>query len=160
MFLVDEERNISREMPVSEALEIARENELDLVEVSPTAQPPVCKMMDYGKYLYRLAKQDRIQKAHQKKTEMKGIRIGLKTEKHDLEFKAKRAKKFMEKGHTVKIDMFLRGREKANRDFAREKLESFIQTISELSEEKEFVIEQAIKKSPSGFNVIVKYKTG
>jgi len=158
VLLVDEEKNLREETSVSEALEIAREKELDLVEVSPAVQPPVCKIMDYGKYLYRLAKQERIHKAHQKKVELKGIRIGLKTEKHDLEFKAKRAEKFMEKGHKVKIDMFLRGREKANRDFARKKLESFIQIISELSEEKELITEQLIKRSPNGFNVIVKYK--
>jgi translation initiation factor IF-3 len=159
VLLIDEEKNIRKEMPTGKALEIAREKELDLVEVAPTVQPPVCKIIDYGKYLYRLAKQDRIQKAHQKKTELKGIRIGIKTEKHDLDFKAKRAQKFMEKGHKIKIDMFLRGREKAHQGLAREKLENFIQTIFELSpEEQETVFEQPLKKSPNGFNVIIKYK--
>ena len=147
-----------------DALNLASEKELDLVEVSPNLNPPVCKIMDYGKYLYKVAKQKRQHSAKQKKTETKGIRISVRIEKHDLEFKAKNAIKFLKKGDRVKIDMTLRGREKANRDFAREKFNDFLQMISRISkedketEEREIIKEYDIKKTPQGFNIVIEFK--
>lgn len=151
-------------MKLDDALSLAREKDFDLVEVSPNVIPPVCKIMDYGKYLYKLTKQKRQHGAKQKKVEIKGIRLSVRTEKHDLEFKAKNAVKFMKKGNRVKIDMILKGREKANKDFADEKFDNFLQIISDLSkadlatEEREIIKEQSQKKKSQGLSVIIEYK--
>ena len=101
-------------MKTEDALNLAAEKELDLVEVSPNLNPPVCKLMDYGKQMYKVAKQKRQQNAKQKQTETKGIRLSVRIEKHDLTFKANNAVKFLKKGNKVKIDIVMRGREKAH----------------------------------------------
>lgn len=137
-------------MNIGQALQMAREKELDLVEIAPKAQPPVCKIMDYGKYQYQQSKQDRLNKAKQKKTGVKGIRIGIRTDTHDLEFKKDQAEKFLKKGDKVKAEMILRGREKAHQDLARKTLSDFLKTIS-----IPYKVEQEIKRFPGGFNVII-----
>ena len=137
-------------MPSSQALEIARERELDLVEVAPLANPPVCKIIDFGKFQYQKAKLDQASRAKQKKVEIKGIRIGIRTDEHDLEFKKNQAEKFLKRGDKVKIEIVLRGREKAHPDLARKNLNDFIKTIS-----IPFEMEQEIKRFPAGFNVII-----
>jgi len=151
-------------MKTEDALALAVEKELDLVEVSPNLKPPVCKIMDYGKHLYKVAKQKRHQNAKQKKTETKGIRLSIRTEKHDLEFKARNAVKFMTKGNRVKIDIVLKGREKAHQDLAMEKMKKFLVTISDISksnketEERVITEEQSIKRTPQGMNIVIEYK--
>ena len=163
MMINDEGKQLGL-MKTFDAINLASEKELDLVEVSPNLNPPVCKIMDYGKHLYKVAKQKRQHSAKQKKTEVKGIRISVRIEKHDLEFKAKNAIKFLKKGDLVKVDMMLRGREKANRDFALGKFNDFLQMISVMSkgdketEEEEIIKEYEIKKTPQGFNVVIEYK--
>lgn len=129
---------------------MAKEKELDLVEVSPKAFPPVCKIMDYGKHQYQQSKQSRLAQAKQKKVDTKGIRIGLKTDDHDVNFKTNQAEKFLSKGHKVKIELILRGREKAHRDLARKNIESFISRISTPHK-----FEEPIKGTPQGFNTII-----
>ncbi len=106
--------------------------------------------MEYGKYQYQKSRQERQQRAKQKKTEIKGVRIGLRTSQHDLEIKAKQAEKFLIKGHKVKIELILRGREKAHLDLAKEKLDEFIKLIS-----SEIKIEQEIKRQPRGLNMVI-----
>lgn len=137
-------------METRDALARAREAEMDLVEVAPKAQPPVCKIMDHGKFQYQQSKQDRLNKAKQKKFDIKGVRLGIKTDTHDLEFKKKQIVKFLSKGHKVKVEIILKGREKMQRDLARETLENFLKSL-----EIPFSIEQEIKKFPQGFNVII-----
>ena len=137
-------------MPPSEALQMARERELDLVEIAPAAKPPVCKIMDYGKYQYQQSRLDRVNRAKQKKIDVKGIRIGFRTDEHDLEVKRTMAEKFLKKGQKVKIEIFLRGREKAHQDLARKNLENFVKKIS-----IPFKSEQEVRKYPSGFNTII-----
>lgn len=138
------------------ALEIAREKELDLVEVSSKTEPPVCRLVDWGKQQYKIAKQERIHKAQQKKIEVKGVRFTLRTDLHDLDFKAKQAEKFLKKRHKVKIELILKGREKAHRDLAREKINNFVKIVSEsFSEKDKIVIEQNPKKSPRGLIMII-----
>ena len=117
-------------MPTIQALTKAQELGLDLVEVSPKANPPVVKLINYDKYRYQQEKLAQAQKKHQKKVEVKGIRLSVRTGIHDLEVKAKAADKFLSAGNKVKIDMRLRGREKANTDFAMEQVEKFIGLIS------------------------------
>lgn len=138
------------ELSVPEAIQIAKEQSLDLVEVSPKAKPPVCKIMDYGKYLYQQSKQLRVAKAKQKKVEIKGIRLGLRTDTHDRDFKKAQAEKFLRQGNKVKIDIILRGREKAHQDLAQSNLKGFIALI-----ETPFKIEEPIKRFPGGFNIII-----
>lgn len=149
MLIDDEGKNIG-EIETWKALELARSHELDLVEVSPKAFPPVCKIMDYGKHQYQQSKQNRLAQAKQKKVELKGIRIGLKTDEHDLSFKKNQSDKFLSKGNKVKIELILKGREKMHRDLGRKNLESF---ISELTTPHK--LEEPIKGTPQGFNVII-----
>lgn len=137
-------------MGVAEAIQIAREKELDLVEIAPIAKPPVCKIMDYGKYQYQQSKQERLNKAKQKKIEVKGIRIGIRTDTHDLDFKKNQAEKFLKKGDKVKAEITLRGREKAHQDLARRTLSDFLKTIA-----VPYKMEQEIKRFPGGFNAII-----
>lgn len=151
-------------MSLSSALALALERELDLVEVSPNLNPPVCKIMDYGKFIYKIEKQKRQQSAKQKRVGTKGIRLSVRIDKHDLEFKARNAIKFMEKGHKAKIDMFLKGREKANIDFARNKIESFIQSIKDMMKadpktaNREIITEKGLQKTPHGFTITMELK--
>jgi translation initiation factor IF-3 len=133
-----------------EALEMAKQQGLDLVEISPMAKPPVLKIMDFGKFQYQKSRQERLNKAKQKTFDIKGIRIGVRTDDHDLEFKKDQAEKFLKKGDKVKIEIILRGREKAHQDLGRRNLEDFIKSIEAPNK-----IEQAIKRFPGGFNVII-----
>ncbi len=134
----------------AEALRIAHERGLDLIEIAPTVLPPVCKIMDSGKFKYEQEKKERGQKTKQKKVELKAIRIGFTTGTHDLEFKARQAEKFLNEGNRVKVDMILRGREKSHRDFAVKKLEELFSYIPNA----DFDMEP--KKTPQGFMAILK----
>lgn len=150
VFLIDASGQSIGEISIEKALEIAREAELDLVEVSPKAKPPVCKILNFGKFQYSQSKQEQHAKAKQKKVETKGIRIGLRTDTHDLEFKRKQAEKFLSKGHKVKIELVLRGREKYLPDKAKEVLVEFLQII-----QFPYKTEEEVKKFPGGFNTII-----
>ncbi len=149
--VVIDSENINRgTMKLADALALAKEQEADLVEVSPLAVPPVCKITDFGKLQYRKDKQEQQQKAKQKKVETKGIRIGFRTDSHDLLFKKTQAEKFLNKGHKVRIEIVLRGREKAMADKARENLNLFIQSITIPHR-----FEEDIKRGPMGFNALI-----
>ncbi len=117
-------------LPTEKALEIARERGFDLVEIAPTASPPVAKLADYGKFLYQLEKEERKSRLHRHEGEIKAIRLTLKIASHDMEVRAEQARKFLAKGHRVQIDLVLRGREKAHRDFARQKLDEFLTRLA------------------------------
>ncbi|MFH1611929.1 MAG: translation initiation factor IF-3 [bacterium] len=148
--LIDENGDNLGVVETPKALRMAYEKGLDLIEIAPTAKPPVCRIMSYGKYQYQQAKQDKQKRAHQKKTEIKGIRIGMKTGKHDIETKVKQVEKFLKQGHKVKIDVMLRGREKALIDVAKEKLDDFLKIIS-----IPIKIDQEIKRQPRGLTTII-----
>lgn len=96
--------------PISKAREIATEQELDLVEISPNAEPPVCKVMDYKKFLYEQKKRDKAMKAKASKVVVKEIRFGPQTEDHDYEFKKRHAEKFLKDGAKLKAYVFFKGR--------------------------------------------------
>lgn len=110
-------------VPLEEALKKAKAKDQDLVEIAPDAEPPVCKVLDYGKFKYRQKKQR--QKQQKSKSQLKEIRIGLSTEEHDLNFKADRIREFLNDHDKVLISMRLSGREKAHGDQAKEKLAEF-----------------------------------
>ena len=137
-------------LPTEKALEIAKEEALDLVEIAPHATPPVCKIMDFGKFQYQKSRLERSNKSKQKKSEVKGIRLGVRTDTHDLEFKKAQAEKFLKKGARVKVELTMRGREKAHQDLARENLKQFLHEIA-----IPYKIEQEIKRYPGGFNAII-----
>lgn len=104
---------------MSEALRLAHEAEMDLIEIGPTSQPPIVKVADYGQFKYEISKRERKQKVGQKKSETKGIRVSLRISQHDLDFKARKAQEFIKAGHRVQIDMFLKGRERAHIELGR-----------------------------------------
>ena len=137
-------------MTPSEAMLIAREREMDLVEVAPLAKPPVCRVMDYGKFQYQQTKSEKNNKAKQKKVDTKGVRLGIRTDTHDLEIKKLQTEKFLDKGHKVKIEIRLRGREKAHMDLARANLQEFINSITQA-----YQVEEGIKRFPGGLNIIL-----
>ena len=100
----------SEVMPTRKALDLARQQELDLVEISPNAQPPVCRIIDYSKFLYQQKKRQKEMKQKQGKVEVKEIRFGPQTDDHDYQFKLKHAKEFLEEGNKVRAYVFFRGR--------------------------------------------------
>jgi translation initiation factor IF-3 len=111
--VIDEEKKQLGVMPTSEALSTARQRGLDLVEIAPAATPPVCRIMDYGKFLYELHKKDHEAKKHQKTIQVKEIKFRPKISIHDYTFKLKHVQRFLEEGNKVKITIMLRGREKS-----------------------------------------------
>lgn len=121
-------------LPVEKALALAREAGTDLVEVSPKATPPVCKIMDYGKYLYKLRKQDQQQKKNTKKTEVKGIRLGISTGEHDLEVKRKKAREFIDERNLVKVVIIFKGRELMHKELGRQKMYDFAKSLEDVAE--------------------------
>ncbi|MBD3360922.1 translation initiation factor IF-3 [Candidatus Peregrinibacteria bacterium] len=116
-------------MAIEKALNIAKEKNLDLCEVAPNVNPPVCKIMDYGKYQYHQKKIETKHRKMQKKTEVKGVRIGFKTGEHDLKVKAKQARKFLEAKNAVKVSLIFKGREAVYKNLAKEKLMDFYKNL-------------------------------
>jgi len=139
-------------MNTIEALDEARRKGLDLIEVSPVAQPPVCRIMDYGAYQYQQDKKERKQRVKQKKIEVKGVRLTLKIGPNDLETRKKQALKFLEKGNKVRIELILRGREKAFAGRARELMNNFTDSLSETGN---LVIEKELTKQGGRLSMIV-----
>ena len=119
-------------MPGREALDMARERGLDLIEVAPTAQPPVCRIMDFGKYKYEQAKREREAQKKQRMTEMKGIKMRPGTAEHDFQFKLKNVLKFLKEGDKVKITVIFRSREITHPEFARKSLDRMSEAIAEI----------------------------
>lgn len=131
--MVDEQGEPLGVMSVSKALEIAREKGTDLVEISPKADPPVCKVIDYGKMLYALKKKEQQAKKATKAPELKGIRLTFRMDSGDAERQRKHAEEFLSEGHSVRIQLVMRGREKAHRDLALEKLHAFVNSLSDVA---------------------------
>ncbi|NQT49383.1 translation initiation factor IF-3 [Candidatus Kuenenbacteria bacterium] len=117
------------EMDTKEAIKIAQERGFDLVEVSPVAKPPVTKIMDYGSFKYQKEKELKKQKAQSKSLDVKSIRLSMKIGEHDKETRHKQAHKFLEKGHKIKVELILRGREMKHQDLGREKIREFVAEI-------------------------------
>lgn len=109
-------------MPVEEALRAAHEEGVDLVEVAPNAEPPVCRIMNYGKFLYEQAKRDRDARKSQRGGEVREIRLRPKTGEHDIAFKLRAARRFLERSYKVKVRVRFRGREITHPEVARELL--------------------------------------
>ena len=126
----------------SEAIEMARNKDFDLVEISPDASPPVCKIMDYGKYKYQQSKKEKDTKKKQHVIHVKEIRLRPKIEAHDFNFKVSHARKFIEKGNKVKATVLFRGREMAHKEFAKTLLERMANELEDIAKiEREAVME-------------------
>ncbi len=145
--VVDTEGEMLGVMSTEDARARAKELEVDLVEISPNAKPPVCKLIDYGKFLYEEKKKQQENKKSEKTHEIKGVRLTFKIDVGDLDRQRKLAEKFLTEGNTVRIQMRLRGRERAHTPLAVEKLMTFLESLSDVSS-----IEQPAR--PNGFQII------
>lgn len=151
MRAIDEAGKNIGEIALEEAFNIAEERKLDVIEIAPTANPPVVKIIDFGKFKYEEARKERERKPKSERlSDVKMLRVGFKTGRHDLELRAKQADEFLREGHKVRIDMVLRGREKALRDFARKRFQEFLGLIPG------HALEQGIKSTPQGMTSILK----
>ena len=129
--VVDAEGALLGVMPRADALEKAREAGVDLVEITPTAKPPVCKIIDYGKMLYSLKKKEQQQKKATKAQELKGIRLTFRIGVGDMERQRKHAEEFLHDGHPVRVQLVLRGRENAHKEIAFEKIRGFCKSLED-----------------------------
>ncbi len=120
-------------MSAKDALKMAKEAGLDLVKIAPTAKPPVCKIVDYGKYRYEQARREKEAKKKQKVTEVKEIHLSPNIDVNDLATKANQARKFVEKGNKVKVALRFRGREMAHMATGKEVLDSFFEKLSDVA---------------------------
>lgn len=132
--LIDDQGNQLGVVSTKEAQFMADDKKLDLVKVSPNAKPPVCKILDYGKYKYELAKKEKEAKKKQKVINMKEIRLTPRTDDHDIEVKANNAVKFLSKGDKVKVTVRFRGREMGHTEIGFGVLNKFAEMTSEVSE--------------------------
>jgi translation initiation factor IF-3 len=133
VLLIDEDGTRVGVVPLRDALVRAEERGLDLVEVAPNAVPPVCRVLDYGKYRYEQTKKEREARKHQKQAELKEVRLKPKTDDHDLDIKAKQARKFLLAGDKVKFTVRFRGREMAHPDIGREMLERIAEDLRDVA---------------------------
>ena len=120
-------------MPARDALQMAKDAELDLVKIAPTAKPPVCKIIDYGKYRYELARKEKEAKKKQKVIEVKEVRLSPNIDTNDLSTKMGAARKFLEKGDKVKVTLRFRGREMAHMSKSRYILEDFAKELADIA---------------------------
>jgi translation initiation factor IF-3 len=118
---------------LQEALVLAETEKLDLVEISPTASPPVCKIIDYGKFKYRLQKKEAEAKKNQTDNSVKELKVGYCTDKGDLDTKIRHARKFLANGNKVKFSMRFKGREKAFANLGQEKLKNIVEELADIS---------------------------
>jgi len=141
-------------VPLEKALSLAKEQELDLVEVNPSADPPVTKIMDYGQFKYESEKRAHKQKQQQKKVETKEVRLSVRISQHDFDFRLNQAKKFLDKGNKLKIDLILKGREKAHPEKAVEAIKGFVAKLEE-TETYNLIREQDLTKQGGRFNIVL-----
>lgn len=120
-------------VPLREAVRIAREQNLDLIEVAPDASPPVCKIMDYGKYRYQQSKREKDAQRRRKSGELKIVRLRPATDDHDLATKQRQAEKFLRQGHKVQFNLFFKGREVTHPEIAQEQLDRIYQGLQSLA---------------------------
>jgi len=148
--LIDEEGKPLGILKKYEALRMAEERELDLVEIAPQAVPPVVRMIDYGKFQYEQQKKEKHQRKQQVQQQMKEIRFKWRTDTHDFNFKVRHARNFIEEGNKVKASIRFRGREIAHKDIGQELLEKFIVELDDIAK-----VDQPLKAEGKSMNVIL-----
>jgi translation initiation factor IF-3 len=140
-------------VPIARAQEMANESGLDLIEVAPMAKPPVCKIADYGKMLYEAAKKEKEAKKKQHTIAVKEVRMRPKTDDHDLEFKVKHARKFLEQKNRVKFSVFFRGREMDHIDLGQKLLDRVLLMLEDIAK-----IESEVKMEGRNLTLTVSHK--
>ena len=153
--VIDSENGNLGVLSFKEALDMAIERGMDLIEISPNANPPVAKIMDFGKYQYEQNKKQKKAKAGAKPTETKSIQVKIATGEHDLELKAKQASNWLKEGHRIKVELFLAGRAKFIADaFLRERLDRVLHLITE-----DYKVSESYKRGPKGITVTLERDT-
>lgn len=149
--VIDNEGNNYGVLPLTEALALAEKMNLDLLEISPMALPPVAKLMEYGKFMYEQKKKAQKAKAGIKVSETKSIQVKVGTGDNDLALKARQASKWLAEGHRIKVELFLRGRSKfMDEKFLKDRIERFLNLITE-----KFKVAENIKKVPKGMMLTI-----
>jgi len=151
--VINEEGENIGEMSRDEALSMARSKDLDLIEIAPNAKPPVCKILDWGKFQYQQEKEAKKQKSSSKKSELKEMRLSFKIAENDLKNKLNQVSKFLDSGSKVKIMMRLRGREKAFKFEAKGKLADYVKLLGE------DVVKEGDIQALGGNIIVTVYKT-
>jgi translation initiation factor IF-3 len=131
--VIDEDGKQLGILATSEAYKVAVDRSSDLIEIVPNADPPVCKIMDFGKYKYELAKKEKLQKKHQHVTLVKEIRFHPNTDTHDFDFKVRHARAFIEEGHKVKATVVFRGRQITYRELGKNLLDRFTEQLADIA---------------------------
>ena len=140
-------------MSAREAMKIAQEAELDLVKIAPAAKPPVCKIIDYGKYKYEQARKEKEEKKKQKTVEVKEVRLSPNIDTNDLNTKINNAKKFISKGNKVKVTLRFRGREMAHVQQSKHILDDFAETLADVA-----VVEKPAKMEGRAMSMVLAEK--
>jgi translation initiation factor IF-3 len=149
--LIDENEKQIGVVSLEEALRMAQERNLDLIQVTEKVEPPVCRLGDLGKYIYREEKKEKTIHKH-KGGDLKGIRLTFNISQHDLETRVHQAEKFLKRGDQVRIELPLKGRQRALQDFAQGKIEKFLNTLNDLIPIKR---ERELKREARGFTMII-----
>ena len=152
--LIDETGKQMGVVPFQQGLDLAQERGYDLIQVTEKVAPPVCKLGEYGKYLYQQEKKAKETKK-QDSGELKEIRLTYSISNHDLETRIKQAEKFLQKGNRLRITLRLKGRQNALQGYAKEKIENFMEKLQESTPVK---IERELKKEPRGLSTTVSKK--
>ncbi len=152
VFVIDENGVGAGEMSTQQALRMAEQAGLDVVEVNPKVQPPVVKIMDYGQFKYKKEKEAQKQKVKQKKVEIKGIRLSVRISQHDFDFRLDQAKRFLERGDKLKLELILKGRERQHPEKAEETMKRFYQALK-ATPNLNMEIEQGLTKQGGRFNI-------
>lgn len=153
--LIDADGSQQGVVTIEEALRRAEAAGLDLVEVSPGVEPPVCRILDWGKYNYQKTKQQQKAQRKHKTVDVKQVRFGLKIGQHDLDIKLRRAMSFLEEGHKVKLTAFFRGRELAHQEIGFELMQ---QVLATLGEAQSIVVEQEPQLAGKQLSVVIRSK--
>jgi translation initiation factor IF-3 len=131
--VVDAEGNQLGIMDTRQALDLARDSGLDLVEVAPTAQPPVCRILDYGKFKYEAAKKQKEAKKKAHTVDIKGIRMRYGTEQHDMEYRVKDARRFLEEGNKVQVTLIFKGRELSHPEIGKGQMDKLSASLADIA---------------------------
>ncbi len=148
--VIDEDNKMLGIMTKSQALRMAEERELDLVEIAPQAVPPVAKIIDYGKFIYEQQKREKHQRKQQVQQQLKEIRFKWRTDTHDFNFKMKHAREFIGDGNKVKASVMFRGREITHQEVGRELLERFIAALDDIAK-----VDQPLRSEGKNLSVIL-----
>lgn len=148
--VVDDQGKMLGIMTRNEALRLAEERELDLIEIAPQAKPPVCKIIDFGKFQYELQKKEKYQKKQQQQQQMKEIRFKWRVDIHDFNFKVRHARNFIEEGNKVKASVIFRGREITHQEIGIQLLERFVAALDDVAR-----VDQPIKSEGKSISVIL-----